>query len=132
MSVYWNEFDCVQCRKPNVVNNGDVDDMTLADVDGFKCWCCGTCNMLDDCGNVVVSNRDEEEHDEGFPTPYELRDQRDVLLEACELLLKALHKVRSANAPCEPNIARVDEADAFALQSIFAARAAIAKAKGTV
>lgn len=40
MNTYY-ELACAWCKADNLVDNGDTSDMTVPDVDSFKCWKCG-------------------------------------------------------------------------------------------
>lgn len=94
MSYTWYENDCFQCGEPNLVCNGDESDWTQEDVaDGFKCWKCGACNMLNDDGEMVRSDRDEDEHEDGLPHP-----QRSAIELAAPDMLAALEGLFAAPA----------------------------------
>lgn len=42
----WYKIKCVECQSTNWVDNGDLDDMTIGDVEAFQCWNCGVVNYL--------------------------------------------------------------------------------------
>jgi hypothetical protein len=57
----WINASCPGCDKANWLNNGDVSDMTVTDVNGFKCWNCGKCFTFDDEEYMDPGETDFEE-----------------------------------------------------------------------
>ena len=47
----WYSSRCPKCSATNFVNNGDTSDLTVFDVEGFRCWNCHTAWLLDDDGD---------------------------------------------------------------------------------
>ena len=56
----------MKCQTPNLVDNGDLEDMTVPDVDGFRCYSCGTGNALSENGEVTET---DDCLDDGYPVP---------------------------------------------------------------
>jgi hypothetical protein len=66
---HWYEINCAKCQTPNLVDNGDLDDMTVLDVDGFRCYSCGAGNMITGDGDVIETD-ESECLDDGYPVPH--------------------------------------------------------------
>jgi len=41
MSVMWSEEWCPKCEIINWIYHGNMDDMTVVDIDGCECYKCG-------------------------------------------------------------------------------------------
>lgn len=61
----WLESNCVGCKATNLVDAGDMSDMTIEDIGGFTCYRCGAHNVFDDEGNVFKTN--EQQLEIGYP-----------------------------------------------------------------
>jgi len=64
----WWKVSCLTCDTANWLNQGDVTDMTVPDVEGFRCWSCEALN------NILEDRVDEVESDDvyyvdGLPEP---------------------------------------------------------------
>lgn len=44
----YNKFRCNKCEAINWIYEGDLNDMTQQDTDGFECWNCGFQEYLGD------------------------------------------------------------------------------------
>ena len=40
MAFMWLELFCPNCKATNWVDNGDPEDMTVCDNEGYQCWKC--------------------------------------------------------------------------------------------
>lgn len=63
MGIMWFAEDCVNCGECNMVYNGDTNDWTVQDVEGFICWSCKTSNSFSEDGEPELS--DEDYFDDG-------------------------------------------------------------------
>lgn len=63
----WVQISCAHCDTENLVDNGDVEDLTVDDISGFKCHACQGNNVFDDEGESQQT--DEEQLDDGKPVP---------------------------------------------------------------
>ena len=57
MSNTYIDETCRYCGKENLICLGRMDDMTAPDVEGFKCWNCGSVRVFDD-----IDTRPEDAH----------------------------------------------------------------------
>ena len=48
MTSLWYNCKCINCSKENWINNGDLEDLTVSDVEAFVCWNCGEVQCVDD------------------------------------------------------------------------------------
>ena len=42
------KIKCPKCNEYNWVNNGDIDDLTVSDIEAVKCWSCKHKFFLDE------------------------------------------------------------------------------------
>lgn len=36
----WHNINCEKCQTKNWINQGDLEDLTIPDVEAFECWKC--------------------------------------------------------------------------------------------
>lgn len=65
----WIEANCWNCSAPNLIDNGDISDLTIGDIEGFKCYHCKTNNVFDDEGNCIETDEDQDQLDDGYAVP---------------------------------------------------------------
>lgn len=66
-SIHVFDITCSDCKTNNYVNNGDIDDMTVCDVDVVLCWECGYVFAVDE-QQGLPSRKDGRWADQGYPT----------------------------------------------------------------
>ncbi len=49
----WFQAWCPGCKKPNWICQGNTNDLTGVDKDGFKCFNCGKESLFDDEGDEI-------------------------------------------------------------------------------
>lgn len=65
------DFDCPKCKSRGLVSNGDTSDLTVGDVERFKCWKCGVVinvpESIDD--PFTIADDQDDGADESMPMP---------------------------------------------------------------
>lgn len=71
MSIHLMDYICPQCGKTCWVNNGNIDDLTVPDVEGFICWFCDSVLYIDDYNEVIWDHDGEYHFVKSYETPRE-------------------------------------------------------------
>lgn len=56
MTTIWYCEQCEKCGKRNYIYNGDPEDITVPDVQGYRCWYCDSVNWFDYEDDAFVDN----------------------------------------------------------------------------
>lgn len=65
MAVCWYELECAACGQTNMVNGGDMSDMTAHDIETFKCCWCRKVSQIPECeGEPCTLAKDQTDWDE--------------------------------------------------------------------
>lgn len=71
--VQWFEVNCAKCNKTNLVYNGDTSDLTVPDIDYFRCFACETVNEFaeypENDPQVFIAKDPPNDVDKGHEVP---------------------------------------------------------------
>ena len=69
MSIQLLDIPCPKCEALCWVNNGDIDDLTLPDIEAIKCWHCTHWFWVED--SFIMTNLSKDYTDQSYETAKE-------------------------------------------------------------